>query len=257
MAGGKRRICPTCCGPKDFYAAMCATCKGSNGRGAVEKPCIGCGEAIRLSRSKAVKVFYCSKSCMAQDYKKRLAGSANPNFRGAGDRVCVSCGHSYRSYDSARKYCSRSCYKEVKQGMPKYAARRDANHSEIIAAFKKLGCAVMDTSSAGRGFPDLLVSYRSVVRLVEIKNPKSKYGKAGLSKTQVRFAEEWSGVTVHIVRTLDDVCALVAAWAGENVEPTVVERQSRKKAHRGFPVAVVSTVDEALSAIGKPRKAVR
>jgi hypothetical protein len=40
---------------------------------------------------------------------------------------------------------------------PTYAARKDANHQEIVSALKLAGYRVVDTSRAGFGAPDLFV----------------------------------------------------------------------------------------------------
>jgi hypothetical protein len=239
----------SCGGKKEFYSRRCGKCAGMSGFGNTAKTCLGCSKEFRVKNSHLTKVFYCSKLCMATSYKTRLRGKNNPNFKGVGFKLCQHCKSEYHSYDKNRKYCSHSCYAKVaSMTMPKYAPRRDNNHGEIIAAFKKLGCAVMDTSRQGGGFPDLLVAHRQNIRMVEIKNPKTSYGKKGLSKSQVAFSE--TGIKVHIVRTLDDVQNLVAEWARENLPPPKVINQSTRKRHRGFPVSVVSTPEEALAVIG-------
>jgi len=92
----------------------------------------------------------------------------------------------------------------------RYAAKKDLNHKEIADAFEKTGCLVHDLSGAGNGWPDLLVCYRDVLRFVEIKNPKTTYGRKGLNKHQKKFAG--SSVHIAIVKTVDDVLELVGQW---------------------------------------------
>ena len=45
--------------------------------------------------------------------------------------------------------------------MPKYAKRVDANHSDVVGAFREAmpEASVFDASGAGRGFPDLALSW--------------------------------------------------------------------------------------------------
>jgi hypothetical protein len=94
----------------------------------------------------------------------------------------------------------------------KYAARRDANHSELVAAFKKLGCFVVDLSANGKGVPDLLVRLRGGPPLhahfVELKTPKGKP-----NALQERFYEDWP---VSIVRDLAGVETVVRMLRGES-----------------------------------------
>lgn len=73
------------------------------------KKCLSCGGEFSVKRSHAHKSFYCSKGCMATDYKKRMIGEKNPNFKNAGARVCVWCGETYNSYNKRRKFCSLDC----------------------------------------------------------------------------------------------------------------------------------------------------
>jgi hypothetical protein len=139
---------------------------------------------------------------MAAAYKVRLAGEANPNFRNAGLRKCVGCGDTFKSYFSTRKYCSRQCFAGTGR---RGRAKLDANHFEVVAAFKACGAGVMDTSTMGGGFPDLLVNITGSVRLVEVKNPNTEYGRKGFTRLQRRFVDGWAGSPVRIIRTLQDV----------------------------------------------------
>lgn len=85
---------------------------------------------------------------------------------------------------------------------------KDNNHDEIAHALQDIGAAVMDTSSLGDGFPDIIVGFRGEVYLIEIKNDKTAYGKKGLNKKQVEFHAKWAGY-VHIVRSIDEAYRLV------------------------------------------------
>lgn len=105
--------------------------------------------------------------------------------------------------------------------MKTYGAKKDANHNEIVDAFKKLGAPVMDLSSMGGGVPDLIVECQGVLHLVDVKNPKTGYGKRGLNKLQKKWAEQWNGGPVYLVYTLQDVenlvngrCNKVKAYGG-------------------------------------------
>jgi len=64
--------------------------------------------------------------------------------------------------------------------MPKYAKRVDTNHAEIRSAFRRiLGDEnVCDTSKAGFGLGDLVITHGGIVMLVEIKTATGKLTKA-------------------------------------------------------------------------------
>ena len=89
------------------------------------------------------------------------------------------------------------------------AARVDLNQSLIVAAFRAHGCLVAHTHTVGKGFPDITVGYppRNIVAIVEIKDgPKAK-----LTGPETLFHQAWSGL-VEIVRSVEDVAALVGKW---------------------------------------------
>lgn len=59
-------------------------------------------------------------------------------------------------------------------GRPKYANKRDGNHSEIQSFLEANGCEVLDCSKVGN-VPDLLVKYRNEIACwLELKVPGSK-----------------------------------------------------------------------------------
>jgi hypothetical protein len=75
----------------------------------VERVCPTCGESFKVKPSHYDKKTYCSKACMAQDYKIRLSGKNNPHYQSAGQHICQVCGKGFQSYNKGRKYCSDVC----------------------------------------------------------------------------------------------------------------------------------------------------
>lgn len=61
------------------------------------------------------------------------------------------------------------------------------------------GAYVIDTSKMGNGFPDLIVGFRGVTLLMEVKNPKTQYGRAGLNKRQKSWHAGWTGGALSVV----------------------------------------------------------
>jgi hypothetical protein len=87
----------------------------------------------------------------------------------------------------------------------KYARRTDANHSEIVKAFRDLGCSVFDTSRVAGGFPDIIVGRNGVTVLVEIKSDSKKK----FTPAQNMFMLHWKGSAVSRIQDLEGVINLV------------------------------------------------
>lgn len=88
-------------------------------------------------------------------------------------------------------------------------SRKDQNHDVIAELFEKAGFFVHDTSSSGNGMPDLTLAYRGVVKLVEVKNPRTAYGKRGLNKRQKKLIEE-RGFPVSVIASVDQALEFIA-----------------------------------------------
>ena len=58
--------------------------------------------------------------------------------------------------------------------MPRYAARVDANQQEIVNALRQIGAKVQSLAPIGQGIPDLLVAFRGVWYLGEVKRPRNE-----------------------------------------------------------------------------------
>jgi hypothetical protein len=92
--------------------------------------------------------------------------------------------------------------------------RKDGNHHQMVEVMLKCGFGLIDLSELGRGVPDFLVSVpphsKNLLLLADIKNPSTAYGRKGLNKRQIEFAESWCGSPVYVLRTHDDVLAMAA-----------------------------------------------
>jgi Holliday junction resolvase len=85
--------------------------------------------------------------------------------------------------------------------MRQYGAKRDENELEIVNALRSAGASVAHLSS--KGIPDLLVSFRNKLFLMEVKMLGKK-----LTPEQVKFHENWKG-EIHIVRTVDEAIEIL------------------------------------------------
>lgn len=93
------------------------------------------------------------------------------------------------------------------------AAKIDANHREVADALARCGAWVIDCSAVGQGFPDLLVSHRGKLMLVEVKDGAKSPSRRKLTPAQVDFhaLAKATGTPVHIVESVEQAIALVAA----------------------------------------------
>lgn len=81
--------------------------------------------------------------------------------------------------------------------------RRDKNESAIIEALVMAGASYLRISAAGGS--DLIVSFRGVNYLLEVKSSKGK-----LTAMQEEFMLYWDG-PYDIVRTVDDALRAIGA----------------------------------------------
>ena len=94
------------------------------------------------------------------------------------------------------------------------AARVDANHADIKAAFLKLGCSVLDLSQLGEGCPDLLIGYGGLSICVEVKDGAKPPSARKLTAAQRDWHLDWTG-GVRIVEDMEDAAKtanLLRGW---------------------------------------------
>lgn len=88
------------------------------------------------------------------------------------------------------------------------APRLDSNHHEVAEALRKCGCTVFSLAGQANGCPDLLVSIRGHVFLVEVKSEDG-----ALTEDQRRFVATWQA-TVWVVRSAEGARAVVSQVLG-------------------------------------------
>ena len=81
--------------------------------------------------------------------------------------------------------------------------RADNNQDEIVTALRAIGCTVQVLSQVGGGFPDLLVGFRGVNYLMEVKGKRGK-----LSDDQIEWQRSWNG-KVAVVRSFDEARIII------------------------------------------------
>lgn len=83
----------------------------------------------------------------------------------------------------------------------RFKAKSDDNQKALIAALRQVGASVEVLSA--RGVPDLLVAYRGIIYLMEVKGAKGK-----LTPDQVKWHSLWQS-PIHIVRSVDDALRVI------------------------------------------------
>jgi Holliday junction resolvase len=86
-------------------------------------------------------------------------------------------------------------------------AKTDANHAEVMGAFRSMGFSVVSLHQLGGGVPDLLISRNEKTALVEVKRDR----KAKLTDDQVQFKAGWRGL-LYRVDCLADVEVISRGW---------------------------------------------
>ena len=92
----------------------------------------------------------------------------------------------------------------------RYAAAVDRNQAEIVAALRGIGATVQLLHAVGKGCPDLLVGFRGVNTLIEVKDWSKPPSKRVLTDDQVDWHGGWKG-QVAMVETVDAAFAVIGA----------------------------------------------
>ena len=90
------------------------------------------------------------------------------------------------------------------------AAKTDANHSEVVKALRQIGCSVASLASVGCGIPDLVVGYRGVNWLLEVKDGSKPPSARKLTDDEAAFMAAWRG-QYAVVETVEQAIAVVTA----------------------------------------------
>ncbi len=90
------------------------------------------------------------------------------------------------------------------------AGRIDANQNEIVQALRAVGASVAITSMIGDGFPDIVVGFRGINYLMEIKDGSKPPSKRRLTSDEKEFHDLWRGVAV-VANDVDEALKAVGA----------------------------------------------
>ena len=88
------------------------------------------------------------------------------------------------------------------------AAKIDRNQPEIVQALRNVGASVQSLSSVGKGVPDLLVGFRGVNFLLEIKDGTKPPSQKSRTVHQVDWHVAWRG-SVRVVESPAEALAAI------------------------------------------------
>ena len=98
--------------------------------------------------------------------------------------------------------------------MSRFARRTDDNHARVAKALRRAGALVHSIASAGGGVPDLLVSIRGDLHLVEVKDGEKSPSERALTPAQEKWHANWAGPRVHVVTSPEEALTAVGLRIG-------------------------------------------
>lgn len=98
------------------------------------------------------------------------------------------------------------------------AAKVDTNQSQVVRELRQIpGVSVFPTHMVGGGFPDLVVGWRGVTILVELKDPDRPPSARKLTPDEQAFCDSWTGAYM-IATSAEEIYGCLALQAGSPKE---------------------------------------
>ena len=98
------------------------------------------------------------------------------------------------------------------------AAKVDANQDQVVSALRAAGATVQSLAAIGNGVPDLLVSFRDGMYLLEVKDGSKPPSARALTEDQVRWHAAW-GCPVHVVKSPEEALRAIGATSQGEFDP--------------------------------------
>jgi len=87
--------------------------------------------------------------------------------------------------------------------------RTDANQKQIIELVRKLpGASITSTHTIGKGFPDLVIGYKGINYLIELKDGNKPKSQKKLTPDEVEFHMKWNG-QIAICENFEDILKIL------------------------------------------------
>jgi hypothetical protein len=90
------------------------------------------------------------------------------------------------------------------------AAKVDRNQDEIVSALRAAGAIVQSLAAIGKGVPDLLVSFRGNLFLLEVKDGSKPPSGQKLTEAQKTWHQAW-GALVEVVNSPEAALRAIGA----------------------------------------------
>jgi hypothetical protein len=87
--------------------------------------------------------------------------------------------------------------------------KTDANHKEIVRVARQMGATVQNLAMVGHGCPDLIIGFKGINYLVEVKDGKQIPSKRALTFMEKDWHDKWNG-QVAIVESINDLVHLLS-----------------------------------------------
>lgn len=82
-------------------------------------------------------------------------------------------------------------------------AKIDANQTQVVESLRAAGATVQSLATIGNGCPDLLVGYRGVTVLLEVKDGRKVPSAQKLTPDQEKWHSNWGGGILAVVNSPD------------------------------------------------------
>jgi len=87
--------------------------------------------------------------------------------------------------------------------------RTDANQKKIVEMVRKLpGASITSTHTIGKGFPDLVIGYKGINYLIELKDGSKPKSQKNLTPDEVEFHMKWNG-QIAICENFEDILKIL------------------------------------------------
>ena len=94
----------------------------------------------------------------------------------------------------------------------RHAAKVDANHAEVVAALRAVGAQVQSLAGVGAGCPDLLVAFRGLWYVLEVKDGTKPLSHRKLTPAEAEWVHTFGDVApVFVVNSVDDALRAIEA----------------------------------------------
>ena len=84
------------------------------------------------------------------------------------------------------------------------AAKVDSNHGEVVDALRAAGASVQSLAAIGKGCPDLLVGYRGMWLLFEVKDGTRSPSRRKLTPDQEEWIKASMGGSVWLITSVPE-----------------------------------------------------